>query len=62
MPKRFIYETEEAIFREAERMMDRLDREYLKTKMSEEEYKLRCDDISYWEDLRLIELRPKRMA
>jgi hypothetical protein len=62
MSKRFIYETEDQIFREAERKMDLLDREYLKTEMPEDEYLLRCDDISYWEDECLIELRSKKMV
>ena len=50
------FDTEDKIETEAERMQDRLDSEYMKTDMSEDEYLLRCDEINLWVELRYEEL------
>lgn len=51
------YDTEQKIEDEAERMQDRLDKEYMKSDMPEEEYLLRCNEINQWVDLRYMEIR-----
>lgn len=43
-----LYTTEAQIERAAESKMDRLDREYLNTPMTEEEYTKKCKEIEQW--------------
>ncbi len=53
------YTSEDAIEREAERMMDRLDATFFKegSDMSVEEYHYQVEEIELWVKLRLRELR-----
>lgn len=51
------FDTEDKIESEAERMQDRLDKEYMNSDMTEEEYKMRCDEINLWVDLRYSEIK-----
>ena len=51
------FDTEDKIESEAERMQDRLDKEYMNSGMTKEEYKMRCDEINLWVDLRYSEIK-----
>jgi hypothetical protein len=53
------YDTEDAIEREAERMMDQLDAEYMKedSDMSLDEYNHLVSEIEMWTKLRYRELK-----
>jgi|688.fasta_scaffold05682_10 hypothetical protein len=51
------YSSEDQIERAAERMMYRLDSEYLHSDMSDWEYDLQVEEINTWVKLRLREIR-----
>jgi len=59
MSKIMTYDTEDAIEREAERMMDQLDAEYMKedSDMSLDEYNHLVSEIEMWTKLRYRELK-----
>lgn len=49
--------TEMQIEREAERMMDALDKRFLNSDMTQKEYELQVEEINYWAKLRYREIR-----
>ena len=50
------FDTEDKIETEAERMQNRLDKEYMNSGMTKLEYKKRCNEINLWVELRYEEL------
>ena len=50
------WDTEDKIETEAERMQNQLDKEYMNSDMTKEEYKMRCEEIHCWVDLRYAEI------